>query len=204
VALQSLVVTRTKAELKEYASAHLKYDVLQVRAAHYELHRVKNARGVRNAALESFATRTRVLLEFYFEKRVGMFGARARHFCKRGAWKPVPAAVFKDIHWRVNTEIVHASFKRLDLSAETGRWPTTKILKELDALALEFATQCRPGLLDEEAREVLMTPTFRTITSSAVNFAASSLSWTFPDLPDFPPIAADLRIDGNLEATTSP
>jgi hypothetical protein len=201
-------MTRTKAELKDYVCHHLKYDVLMVRAAHGQLHSGRVARTERNALLESFAIRTRVLLEFFFDRRPKKLGARAYHFCMRGAWKPVRAEVLKPINWRVNSEIAHASFVRIRYTAETRRWSTTKILTELDVLAAEFANKCKPAFMDERTLEVLTDQSIAHITSSesyAGAFSPSQSHQTFDDLP--PGVVglglANIRIDGQLDATTS-
>jgi hypothetical protein len=202
-------MTHTDAQLKEYASHHLKYDILQVRASQRALMAPNLSRAHRNALLESFAIRTRVLLEFFFDKKPGPNGARVFQFCLDGQWVVKIPKVLKPINWRASSEIAHASFVRIRHSEETRKWNTRAITQALEELVWEFARVARPELIDQEAREVFETSMKAiVIAGDTVEIWSSSLpSSGFDrieklDLPG-PFIAPGTWIDPHLEATST-
>jgi hypothetical protein len=152
------LATRSEAEKKEYISNHLLYDWVMVQSTWGALHedRGQGREAEQNALLESFAIRTRVLMEFFFDKEPKALGARAFQFCEEGSWMPVKPKALQVINWRVNSEIVHASYARLNLNDDTRQWRANDILFALQELVQEFSRLCKPEYLDDTTRKVLL------------------------------------------------
>lgn len=132
------------------------------------LHAVKKAADERlsgpdrDAFVESFAIHVRCLRDFLWrDDRAKPDDALASDFCRSGIWTeargPLPEAL-REIEGernRIGREIVHLTYHRLDIGAESKQWHMGEILEVIaDGLA-RFSELAEPARLGEQAREAL-------------------------------------------------
>jgi hypothetical protein len=114
-----------------------------------------------NAFIESFAVHVRCLRDFLWGKR-GTWpeDAFASDFCAPGAWeqaRPEEPEVLKEIYGRdrIGREIVHLTYHRLDIAAETKDWNMGGVLQVIaEALSL-LSEKADLNRLDEKTRKFL-------------------------------------------------
>ena len=106
-----------------------------------------------NAFMESFAIHVRCLRDFLWGKRrrQNPEDAFASDFCDPGVWEteraPLPAAlnVIEGNRQRIGREIVHLTYHRLDIAAETKDWDLTALMCAIAEGLYEFAKVAEAG-----------------------------------------------------------
>jgi hypothetical protein len=178
-------VNRTREELRIYAKEHLLYEVEMLRGLTERLLEVFQHReaggdvddlyplSVRNAMVESFASRARTLVEFLYRRRsTWPSDVLAAHYVA-GDWDPpeLPDAL-KDVKARVDKGVAHLTYDRLDVTEEEKPWSYGRIWLDLSAMLRNFADQASPELLEPEVTALIVELT-EPIASGTVSRAAS-------------------------------
>jgi hypothetical protein len=167
--------SRGNDELREYASTHLKYDVLMLRRTQELMAFRPGARDPMGyALLESFTIHTRVLVEFFYTKREHPDDVRAADYAP--GWSEGLPKLFSEsvlnVDRRINAEIAHASIKRLDVTEELKPWPHRKIREQLEKTLVKFLKLVDPAnLIGDGTREVLAPQApiqFKTVTLTGI------------------------------------
>jgi hypothetical protein len=158
-------VKQTREQLRDFAKEHLLYEVEMLRGLTEELKRVldhRNAGGdvdvlyplaVRNAMVDSFAIRARLLIDFLY----GLKGPKpddtlAEHYVA-GDWRPPKLSEeLKNARDKVNKGVAHLTYHRL---LEEKEWPYGQIWLELAAIVRVFAKQAPELLPPEVATKII-------------------------------------------------
>jgi hypothetical protein len=155
-------MNRSAEELRRWAHEHLVYEAAML------LHAVKKAADERlsdtdrNAFIESFAIHVRCLRDFLWrDERAKPEDALASDFCLPDAWEAargeLPEALqeIEGERNRIGREIVHLTYHRLDIEAESKNWNMGELLEVIaDALA-RFSELADPERLAEQTRGAL-------------------------------------------------
>ena len=150
-------VRRTDEELRG-ATTHLFYEIQMLRGTCQYLALSKD-QFTTNVCIESFTSHARALLHFlYPEGKIDADDVLAEDFFDdRAQWEKarglkMPAALEK-IRSRVGKEIVHLTFSRLNVRAETKGWDVVAITGQLNAKLKTFAESA--SRIERKAREDL-------------------------------------------------
>jgi hypothetical protein len=129
-----------------------------------------------NAFVESFAIHVRCLRDFLWGKRGphNPEDAFASDFCDPGVWETGPPALpaalkaIEGKRQRIGREIVHLTYHRLDIKAETKDWDLTELMRAIADGLHEFAKVAKPERLHPKLRpDRLWRSRRRTIGSSS-------------------------------------
>jgi hypothetical protein len=125
---------------------------------------------VRNAMVESFAARARLLIDFlYGPKAPKADDTLAEHYVA-GDWDPPELSErLADVREKVNKGVAHLTYNRF---LETKGWPYGQIWLELAAIIRCFATQASPELLPPEVAAKIIDLT-KPIDARDMSHAAS-------------------------------
>jgi hypothetical protein len=133
-----------------YINEHFVYEVeellfsalffISVEARAKELSEKKLLPVFRNAAIDHALLHARNLLEFYYYGHKEQMYARARAYV--GSWKsPAKTPNVKKLEARVNDEVTHLGWKRLDVKLEDKPWHLLDVINELLDTTAEFLVQ---------------------------------------------------------------
>lgn len=153
---------RSNEELRRWAHEHLTYEAGML------VHAVRKAADEslsdpdRNAFIESFAVHVRCLRDFLWADNRGQpQDALASDFCAEGVWEKergeLPDALneIEGNRNRIGREIVHLTYHRLDIEAESKSWDMSALLGEIaDGLA-RFGDVAESDRLADDTREAL-------------------------------------------------
>jgi hypothetical protein len=158
-------MARSDTELRAWAHEHLVYEAAMLSHA---LKRVADA-GLsdqdHNAFIESFAVHVRCLRDFVWRDRNPrnkrqQEDAFASDLCADGVWQSVRPEVpevlqIEEDRNRIGREIVHLSYHRLGIDAESKNWNLSEFMRVIvEALHL-FSEKADPNRLAEETRQFL-------------------------------------------------
>jgi hypothetical protein len=175
----------TQRELRVFAEDHLLYEIEMLRGLTKELKRVLDYRdaggdldalyplAVRNAMVESFAIRARLLVEFLYGSKVmtpRQDDTLAEHYVT-GEWDlPDLPVGLKDVRKRVGKGVAHLTYHRL-LDERKG-WDYGQMWLELATIIRGFAGRASPALLPPEVAAKIIDLT-EPIDAKDVLYAAS-------------------------------
>ena len=160
-------MNRSDAQLMRWAHEHLVYEAGMLTHAVEKVADRQLSDQDHNAVMESFAIHVRCLRAFLWGKQRPDHpeDAFASDFCDPGLWEtsrpPLPAALkaIEGKRQRVGREIVHLTYHRLDIKAETKDWDLTGLLHAIAEGLHEFAKVAKPERLHPKSRETLaLTP----------------------------------------------
>lgn len=153
---------RSDQELRQWAHEHLTYEAGML------LHAVGRTADEnidpadRNAFIEAFAVHVRCLRDFLWrDERAKPQDALARDFCAPRIWEitrgdlPLALREIEGGRNRIGREIVHLTYHRLDIDAESKDWKMRELLQEVLACLARFAHAADPRRLAEETRQAL-------------------------------------------------
>jgi hypothetical protein len=133
-----------------YINEHFVYEVqellfsalffISVQARAKQLSEKGILRVFQNAAIDHSLLHARNLLEFYYYEHKEKIYARARAYV--GSWRfPAKTPNVKKLEARVNDEVTHLGWKRLDVKLEDKTWHLLDVINELLDTTAEFLVQ---------------------------------------------------------------
>jgi hypothetical protein len=148
------------------ASVHLKYEVQAMRRTREHLKDLgtpssgmtEDKRRDINAYLESFTVHVRALTDFLYPKVTARpTDVQAQHYCSN--WPSICGTIpplLDDARERVGREIVHLTYRRLDVTPAQKQWFLDHVSQPLEEKLEHFARHADSQLLDPEAMAVLL------------------------------------------------
>lgn len=114
-----------------------------------------------NAFLESFTTHARAILHFFDPIGAKPDDALAEHFYSPpDLWATVrgPTSLeMSGLRRRASKEIVHLTYRRIDIPNNEKVWHTDRVLAAINGLVLKFAKTADPSALPADLRQRLQT-----------------------------------------------
>lgn len=160
-------MTRSDAELMRWAHEHLVYEAAMLFHAVDKFATKQLSDQDHNAFLESFAIHVRCLRDFLWgsRRKNNPEDAFAFDFFDPGVWEqarpPLPDALcaIEGDRRRIGREIVHLTYHRLDIQAETKDWDLTALMAAMARGLHKFAEVAKEERLHPKTREALaLTP----------------------------------------------
>src|SRR5581483_4963553 len=155
-------MSRSDEELLRWAHEHLIYEAAMLSHAVEKFANRRLSDQDHNAFLESFAIHVRCLRDFLWgeRKKNNPGDAFAFDFCDPGIWErarpTLPGALRAiDADLRIGREIVHLTYHRLDIRAETKDWDLTALMAAIARGLHTFATVAKEERLHPKHREAL-------------------------------------------------
>jgi hypothetical protein len=131
---------------QEYLENHFVYEVRELNATVWYMMSLQRYSGGRrpdllqylgNAGLDHFLLHGRNLLEFYYKTNKPHLYARANAYAPN--WRPpTKTAAVRKLHDRVNDEITHLGWKRLDVKDDEKGWPYVDIAIDMCGITETF------------------------------------------------------------------
>jgi hypothetical protein len=120
------------------ASDHLYYEITMLRFTACQLAaRQAECDEPKNALLESFAVHVRNLRNFFFKKKPSLKDEMlAIDYLDN--WNPPKSEYLGRIEGKINAEISHLSYKRIEISPEAQNWKVDLIVAELEGVLTAF------------------------------------------------------------------
>jgi hypothetical protein len=156
---------RTPEKLRAFAEQYVLYEVEMLQRLTVELIEAveANRQGrnldelypvvVRNAIVESFGIRSRLLTDFIYGYGTHEHDVFAKEYVD-GPWEPAKVALLEEARTKANKAVAHLSYLRL-LDEGTG-WNFGDIWLELARLLREFAAQADPDRLAPEVAQKII------------------------------------------------
>jgi hypothetical protein len=121
------------------ASDHLYYEITMLRFAACQLAARQAERDEpKNALLESFAIHVRNLRNFFFKKQSSRLKDEILAIDYLDNWNPPKSEYLGRIEGKINEEISHLSYKRIEISLEAKNWNVDLIVAELEQALTAF------------------------------------------------------------------
>lgn len=155
-------INRSDEELRRWAHEHLVYEAGMLLHAVGKAADPRLSETDRNAFIESFAIHVRCLRDFLWrDDRAKPEDALASDFCAAGSWEEARGELPKALQEiegdrnRIGREIVHLTYHRLDIAAESKDWNMGELLRVIAEALARFSEIAEPQRLAEETREAL-------------------------------------------------
>ncbi len=149
----------TDEEFQKFSGEHLFYEIQMLFDLHKRFDTPPEDSCLYGALLESYIIHTTTLLEFFYKPALKVDDAQAIHFIKDiPFWKrdmPRYESYFRKFSRKRNRELVHLSYKRLEVTDEDRAWYGNKTIghiKLLVELMLKYgdAKKLHPKLFELE------------------------------------------------------
>lgn len=108
-----------------------------------------------SAFVESFGVHLRNLIDFFYREAHGDDVTAQDFLDATTTWKPAEPATLTKAHQRANKELSHLTQARISGSPPEKAWDTVALLKDIDAIAKDFATKASGKKLHAKVREFL-------------------------------------------------
>ena len=162
--------------LTEYSGEHLMHELSMLWELAEILPKQEQGTALYTAVLESFANHLRNLIEFFgFPTRMGY--VRAQDFFDDPAAWPARCkltSILRNGLSRANEEVAHLTTGRKSGSPPEKVWYVHELLKEVEKIAKEFASNASPERLHPSVREFLGLPSGKMHTWVRANVIHSS------------------------------
>jgi hypothetical protein len=137
--------------LRAFSREHLYYELTMFFGVTKRLGDGVNDQYIYSALLESFVIHASLILDFFYKPPQKDDDASVMHFIKDiPKWKklrPSYDKYFRKFHRRRSREVVHLSYKRLDIDASEKLWNAEKIVPSIRELVRVFLQVADPDLL---------------------------------------------------------
>ena len=147
-----------KSKLRVFSREHLYYEIRMLFGVARELKDGTSNIYIYNALLESFVIHASIILDFFYLPQESGDDARAVHYVKdQKKWKtalPLKQKQFSIFHQKRNKEVVHLSYKRLEVHPGQKRWYTSQIVKKIRKVVNIFLDHADPDCLDPRLYEL--------------------------------------------------
>jgi hypothetical protein len=165
----------TDQQLMDFSGEHLMHELSMLRELAAILPRRK-AGTETSAFIESFGVHLRNLIDFFY-RRGKDDDVTAQDFLDAGIqWNPSEPVVLKDARARANKELNHLTQLRKSGTPKDKEWDTATLLREIDAVARDFAANASPKKLHGKVFEFLKEPTSDKVVWIAANVSHSNVA----------------------------
>jgi len=177
----------TDPQLLQYSEEHLMHELSMLWETADALPQHKEGSVVYTALLESFATHLRNLIEFFFFGENGDY-VRAKHFFDiPPAWSPSRSPDMNKLHGRASNEVSHLTTRRISGNPPEKVWAVAQILREIEAVARDFAARASDKKVHAKVREFLKQPSNKMLlwigdNVAHSNVASNAIVSTFPSV----------------------
>jgi len=138
-------------KLVEFSREHLYYEIRMLYGACALLKKNPENVYVRNSLLESFVIHASIILDFFYKPPIKADDAIAVHFMKdKRKWKsalPPFDKYFRKFGRKRNREVVHLSYKRLDLKPHQKKWYSYIMVEQIKKIVDIFLEEADSGLI---------------------------------------------------------
>ncbi len=135
-----------------FSAEHLYYEVWMLYGVTEKLRQGLTDRYLYNALLESFVVHASIILDFFYKPQVKPDDAKAIHYLDSvGEWNallPSYAKYFRRFNTKRNKEVIHLSYKRLDVKPEQKYWRVVETTSHIQKLFDKFLDLANPALID--------------------------------------------------------
>ncbi len=148
----------TDQQLLDYSGEHLMHELSMLWETTEILRERKEGTAEYVAILESFAIHLRNLIDFFY--RPGLDDdVVARNFLDLAVnWTPIEPPSLTKAHKRANKELSHLTRSRISGNPPEKAWDTSGLLKDIEAIAKEFAAKASANKLHPKVAEFLSVP----------------------------------------------
>jgi len=141
----------TREQLAAFSGEHLYYELNMFFGISRLLKSGVHDQYVYSALLESFVIHTCLIIDFFYKPPRKTDDASALHFVRNiKKWKelrPSYDKYFRKFHRRRSREVVHLSYKRLEVEKAEKQWDLGKIVPPIRRLVSVFLEVADPQLL---------------------------------------------------------
>jgi hypothetical protein len=144
----------TDQQLIDYSGEHLLHELTML----WELAQIlpnRKPSTETSALVESFGIHLRDLIDFFYRKGHEDDVTAWDFLAPSTSWNPTKPSTLTSAHKRANKELSHLTQKRLSGNPPEKAWATAVLLKEIDAVAREFAAKASVQKLHPKVREFL-------------------------------------------------
>lgn len=146
-----------KEKLIAFSGEHLYYEIWMLYGVTERMNAGPDDDYIHNALLESFVVHASVILDFFYKPQVKPDDAKAVHYMNSiEAWNailPSYAKYFRKFNKKRNKEVMHLSYKRLDVRPDQKRWGAFEVTANIRRLVDKFLEMADPALLDPRIYE---------------------------------------------------
>jgi len=154
---------KDKAALREFSREHLYYEIKMLFGVLQTLES-KDFKAVNkyifNALIESYVIHTNILLDFFYKPPTKPDDAKAVDYVKdRKKWKTALLPYnkyFRKFNRRRSREVVHLSYRRLEVSRQEKTWFPEKTTQHIKELINVFLDNADPELVHPRLYELKM------------------------------------------------
>ena len=147
-----------KEKLIEFSGEHLYYEIDMLYGVSQTLWDGTSNFYLYNALLESFVIHASIILDFFYRPQDNPDDAKAAHYMKDiKKWKavlPRKTADLENFIKKRNKEVVHLSYRRLEVKPEEKRWRSPRITNQIKKLVDLFLNHADPELLHPKIYEL--------------------------------------------------
>jgi len=148
----------TKEQLVTFSGEHLYYELHMLFGVNRLLNEGAHDQYIYSALLESFIIHASAILDFFYKPPRKPDDASAIHFIadvkKWKVLRPSYDKYFRKFHRRRSREVVHLSYKRLEVKNEEKLWDKGKIVAPIRQLVATFLETANPNLLHPHLRKL--------------------------------------------------
>ena len=141
-----------------FSGEHLFYEIRMLYGVSEVLLKGVNDFCIHNALLESYVIHASIILDFFYQPQDTTDDARAAHYMNDvRKWKKILPAhdpVFSKFHKKRNKEVVHLSYKRLEVKPEEKKWGVAAMTEKIKNLVNLFLDHANPDVLHPKMYEL--------------------------------------------------
>jgi hypothetical protein len=156
--MMTLTRKMTKEELVAFSGEHLYYELNMFFGVSKLLNEGIHDQYIYSALLESFIIHASAILDFFYKPPHKVDDASALHFINDVAkWKKIRPSYdkyFRKFHRRRSREVVHLSYKRLEVRSNEKRWELGKVVPSIQNLVQLFLDVADPELIHPRLEKI--------------------------------------------------
>lgn len=155
-----------KEKLIAFSGEHLYYEIWMLYGVTEKLRAGVKDIYHYNALLESFVVHASVILDFFYKPGHKIDDAKAIHYIDDiQQWNkilPSYAKHFRRFNMKRNKEVIHLSYKRLEVKPEHKNWGIVNLRNHISQLVDEFLRIANPEYLDPQIYSLASKPMTRS------------------------------------------
>ena len=145
-------------KLIEFSKEHLFYEIDMLYGVSRTLISETENIYIYNALLESFIIHASVILDFFYEPQMNPDDAKAVHYMadikKWKALLPPQSEEFKKFQRKRNKEVVHLSYRRLEVKPEEKIWGVRRMTRQIKRIVDLFLDTASPQCIHPKLYEL--------------------------------------------------